>query len=436
MIAARAGQPGILEPPGAPDVRAALRIDVAGLRAERHRRHPHQRNRRAGRHDGVTVNRGRGEAAAVELERRRHLVAPEGAVGQDALGPDRVRLGRRRVQECVLRHRPLFDRQERLARLPVEQEEVAVGPDGRQRLARPPVDLRLVEQHRRGDVRVPDVVPDHLVVPAPLACRHVEREHRGGEQVVARADLAAEHRDRIARGEVDQTQVRIDRPVQPDAAAAEHPGVRILRPRVVTELARPRHDEERPLHRAGRRVEGDDAPLPAAVAVRQPHEDLPACIQRRGGDRFAALQRHAADRRGPHQLARVLAQRRHLRVTQSEKDEAVAQPDALPGRNHLRAVVVRLPAPDHLARPGVDREHVGPGRQIEDAVLDDRGRPRRRAALEVRHPGPAEPADRGGRDVGEGRVARARPVPADGRPVLRRIAAATLGGLPLQTPRQ
>jgi hypothetical protein len=45
-------------------------------------------------------------------------------------------------QACVLRHRPLLDRMNRLADLAVEQEQISVGAHRPQRLNRLAADLR------------------------------------------------------------------------------------------------------------------------------------------------------------------------------------------------------------------------------------------------------------------------------------------------------
>ena len=64
------------EAPGATDVRVPLRVDVARVGREGHRGDPHQRDRHARGHHRLLVDRRRRVAAAIELERRRHAVAP------------------------------------------------------------------------------------------------------------------------------------------------------------------------------------------------------------------------------------------------------------------------------------------------------------------------------------------------------------------------
>ena len=106
----------------------------------------------------------------------------------------------------------------------------------------------------------------HLVVPPPLARLDVEGEDGRGVQVVSFAEFAAEHRDRVAGREVDRPQLGIDGADQPDAAAAEFPGVVVLRPGVVAggrPDAAPRR-RSTPPRRSRRR-----APAPAPVRRRR-----------------------------------------------------------------------------------------------------------------------------------------------------------------------
>ena len=103
----------------------------------------------------MLVQRGRRKAGAVENERRRHLVFPIAAVRKQAVGTHRKRLRRRSVEEFVLRDLPILDGKQRLARFTIEQEQIAVGAHGRERLTPAPSLLCFVEEQRRGDIRVP-----------------------------------------------------------------------------------------------------------------------------------------------------------------------------------------------------------------------------------------------------------------------------------------
>ena len=116
-------------------------------------------------------------------------------------------------------HRPLLDGMHRLAGLAVEQEQEPVGAQRRQR--RPPLAVHrgVVQQGRDGDVGVPQVVADHLVVPAQGAGVHVQSQDGRRVQVVAATRLAAEHRHGVAGDEVDEPEVGIRVPDVPDAGA-------------------------------------------------------------------------------------------------------------------------------------------------------------------------------------------------------------------------
>src|SRR5690242_2407071 len=85
-----------------------------------------------------------------------------------------------------------------------------------------------------------------LVVPAVLSGLGLDSHHRDREQVVAGADAAVEIRPRVAGGEVDEAEVGIDGRSLPNAGSAVFPGLAILRPGVVAELARTGDGVERP----------------------------------------------------------------------------------------------------------------------------------------------------------------------------------------------
>ena len=179
---------------------------------------------------------------------RRHLVRDEGRIARD-----RLRLGGLLRRE--LRHRLLGDRQERLARLPVEQVE----PAGLRCLGEAllPVDVEQDDGARA--VVVPDVVVDLLVVPAVLSGLGVDRDDRGREQVVALALAAVQVGGGVPGGEVEQAELGVDgrasaRPERRPSSTRRCPG-----PRVVARLAGRRDGPEAPLQLARRRVERGDA---------------------------------------------------------------------------------------------------------------------------------------------------------------------------------
>ena len=156
-----------------------------------------------------------------------------------------------------LRHRPLLDRPDRLARHAVEHvepaglarhdDDVAVAPvlaDGRQ--------LR-----RRAGIQVPEIVVHELEVPQPLAGARVERDDRRAEQVGADPVGAVEVVGGRAERDVGDAARGVDRHLAPVVGAADVLP-RVLRPGVVAELAGTRHGMERPHELAGQDVVGAD----------------------------------------------------------------------------------------------------------------------------------------------------------------------------------
>ena len=134
----------------------------------------------------------------------------------------------------------------RLAIGPIEHVDptsLARFGDGLDRLA---IDRRVVQDGRARRVEVPDIVVHLLEVPR-VGAIHVQRDHRHAEQVVARSHGAVVVRAGVARGEVDQPEVRIDRRVLPDGRATVLVGLRLdrigivrRRPRVAADVARTR----------------------------------------------------------------------------------------------------------------------------------------------------------------------------------------------------
>ena len=111
-------------------------------------------------------------------------------------------------------------------------------------------------QLRRGRVVVvPQVVMHHLEMPQPLAGARVEREQRSAEQVRAEPIGAVVVVGRRPGREVGDAARRVDRDLAPGVGAADVLP-RVLRPRVVAELARVRDGVELPDELAGDDVEG------------------------------------------------------------------------------------------------------------------------------------------------------------------------------------
>ena len=190
---------------------------------------------------------------------------------------DQVRLGaalevvrrglghvRLRPRELFFRHerrgrRAIDDRPDRFARVPVVRIHPRLFRDLEEARNAPAIDVH-VEQHRRGwRVVVPDVVLDELLVPDAFARLHVQRDDAGAEQVVAGAE-AAEVVDGGAVGRhVDEAALRIRRHRRPRRHVAG-PLPRVVFPRVVAKLTRPRNHVELPQELPGLRVVGQDVP--------------------------------------------------------------------------------------------------------------------------------------------------------------------------------
>jgi hypothetical protein len=78
-----------------------------------------------------------------------------------------------------------------------------------------------VEEHDRArGVVVPDVVMDLLVVPLELPGLQVERHDRGCVEVLAGAAAAEEVAARVAGGDVEEAELRVDGGRLPDRTPA------------------------------------------------------------------------------------------------------------------------------------------------------------------------------------------------------------------------
>src|SRR5437588_6765494 len=106
-----------------------------------------------------------------------------------------------------------------------------------------------------------------LKVPSILSRCGFDGDHRRGEQIVSRPDPSVEIRSRVAGGEIDQPELRIDGRCLPDGTATVEPCLVVLRPGVVTDLSRPGDRIEGPEEVAILRVEGLDAPARAVFAA-------------------------------------------------------------------------------------------------------------------------------------------------------------------------
>ncbi len=177
--------------------------------------------------------------------------------GRERQPRERRRLGREGLRRpgflarnVALRHRPLFDRPQRLAGHAIEHVEQSELRRLRDDVARLAVVPHGEQLRRGGQVVVPDVVVHGLEVPEALAGARVEREQRVAEEVGALA-IAAEHVvGRRAEREVGDPAPLVDRDLAPRVHAAG-PLPCALGPGVVAELARVRDRVEGPHQLAG-----------------------------------------------------------------------------------------------------------------------------------------------------------------------------------------
>ena len=356
------------------------------------------------------VHANRIEVAAGLEPRRNHVLVD--ARGPEPIGASRKRLRRRRLEERVLLHRALFDRQHRLPRFAIQEERHAVGAHREQHLTRPAADRRVVEHERRAHVVFPDVVVHELIVPAHLAGLQLQRDDRVVEQVVARPQFAAPLRHRVPGFEVHEPEVRVHRRRRPDGAAAVLPDVAVLRPGVVARFAGTRHDLEVPEVGAGFRVEAERPAAGEVIAARDDRHHHAVAVRRRGAD---ALRRDAClAGMPPHDLARLLADGNHGGITQPREQQPLADSDA-PAAAERR---IRLERPERFPRRRVERQDLSGGRRHEHAaVLDEQRRLRGLPLGQIRDPRAAEGLHVRGVDLRKGRVAGGRPVAARSGPL-------------------
>ena len=165
---------------------------------------------------------------------------------------------RRRIPlagDVALRHGPLLDAEDRFAGHAIEDEHVAGLADGGERRNRPAVLADVHQRRRRRHVRVPEIVVHGLEVPLVLARLGIHRDHRVRVQVAAGAIAAPVVGGRPGDRHVEDAALFVHRHVPaPDVhARAALPAV--VRPRLVTGFAGPRHGVEFPELLPGARVE-------------------------------------------------------------------------------------------------------------------------------------------------------------------------------------
>ena len=191
-----------------------------------------------------------------------------------------------------------------------------------------------------------------LVMGADLAGVDVQREHRGGVQVVARPHIAHPRR-RIARPPVAQVELGIIVRGEPDRHAARLPG--LSGPGVVTGLTRPRNRVRLPHRLPVARVEGGDVPADAELAAGSADHDLALGDERRQGEVVAVLV--VVDGRVPHDRARLGVERDEMRVDGRQEESVLPERHAAVRGMELEQVLRQLlfVTPEQVTGLGVER---------------------------------------------------------------------------------
>ena len=164
-----------------------------------------------------------------------------------------------------LRHRPLFDRPDRLAGFAIEDEQERLLGWLRQRLDAAAVQRHVEQDRRARQVVVPEAVMDRLVVPLPLAGLDVERDEALVEQRVARPVAAVVVARRHFDRHVDQAELEVRAHLRPRAGVAVLQR-RFILPGVVAKLAGLRDGVEDPQPLAGLHVEAAHVALRVAAS--------------------------------------------------------------------------------------------------------------------------------------------------------------------------
>ncbi len=310
---------------------------------------------------------------------------------------DGERLRRRRpfAGNGALGHPALLDREDRVTGEPVVDVEHpgfrVLDDRGNAAATANDVDQRRL----RGEVVIPDVVMNSLLVPAQRSRVRVDRDDTVGVQIAAGALRTRVIKARLRDRREDKSVGDIDREKRPDVRSAG-PLPRVVFPCVVPGLARLRHQVERPDERPGSRVPG-------------PHRRLSAAGEHQvliDGRRRTPARRHfhgagfaeRVDRRPQLDIERQ--QLRANRREDARPDLAVTGPVGHTApRGPARRVLPQLPARVTFNRPDAARR-----REVDDVVDDERrtGEETARVAR-VNRPGACQSADVGCVDLIERR---------------------------------
>ena len=345
------------------------------------------------------------------------------------------------------RHGTLLHREHRRSRVPVEEPDVPGLGDLRHGI-HGLAPARHGDEHRRGrEVAIPEVVPEHLIMPDALAGARVECDDAVREQVVANAIRAVEVEGRRARGGKNHRALRVDRHARPRIGATRNLP-RLGGPGIVSEFTRMRDRVETPAQRAGLDVVRPDVAGSAGERLGNGAPDDQQILEH---DARRARAHREAQYGAPQPCAQIdpaavpertnRLPRRAVECVQPiaiVEDHPVARDDHPPMANARggRRAVVRIEAPELLSRCSVQGEHLEFWRGgIQHAVHDDRiGLHFRTGELIVRLVGPRnlQLLHVGGRDLAECRVVRVVVAAAIHGPIdragLRRLGNRGTGG--------
>ena len=209
-------------------------------------------------------------------------------------------------------------------------------------------------------------------MPLDLAGLRVEREHRAGIEIVAGAHGRVE-RSRIADAPIDRVQLRIIRAGDPGRSAAQLPGVAL--PGIAAGLIGTGDRIGAPQMLAGRRIPSVDETAGTELGAGDAGQDDAVRDQRRHRHRIALLD--VGRLLSPKLLACRGIERDHVGIERGAEQFAVVDRGTPvddtaahdPGRFGR---VSDLGLPYLFAGLYVDRHGGGVGRDIKDALVDDR----------------------------------------------------------------
>ena len=260
-----------------------------------------------------------------------------------------------------------------------------------------------------------------LVVPRELARVGVERHRRVREErLVEQRQLPAQEVPRLGlrHAPVGEIEIGIVAAGDPGVAAAAERH-RQLAPRLAARLSLARHRVEAPCLLAGVDVVRTDEAADAieARAARQPlqhfvaDDDRAARVDASGVGRCIGI---------PKNFAVARAQRHHVGVARRQEDLVVGNRDAADAAVARRLVRARTRLPDQTARLSVERlDDVARRREIDDAVVHDRGGLVRARIVHRPHPLQLQVLHVGRGDLIQRAVALALIVAAENQPVSR-----------------